>query len=65
MDIKIIKTDIDSERIYTELQTFVVNEDKFQDQMDDSHLSVQICLQGNKCRNGSLFWKPNFKTYSR
>ena len=46
MDIKIIKTDIDSERIYTELQTFVVNEDQFQDQMDDPHLSVQICLQG-------------------
>lgn len=43
---KTIKTDIDSERIYTELQTFVVNEDQFQDQMDDPRLSVQICLQG-------------------
>jgi len=43
---KTIKTDIDSERIYTELQAFVVNEDQFEDQMKDSHLSVQICLQG-------------------
>ncbi len=45
-DIKTIKTDIDIERIYTELETFVLNEDKFQDQINDSHLSVQICLQG-------------------
>jgi len=46
MDIETIKDNIDTERIYTELQTFVVNEDQFQDQMDDPHLSVQICLQG-------------------
>ena len=46
MDIKTIKSDIDIERIYTELETFVLNEDKFQDQINDSHLSVQICLQG-------------------
>jgi hypothetical protein len=45
-DIKTIKTDIDIERIYTELETFVLNEDKFQDQINDSYLSVQICLQG-------------------
>ena len=46
MNIKTIKTDIDTERIYTELETFVLNEDNFQDQINDSHLSVQICLQG-------------------
>ena len=45
-DVKTIKTDIDIERIYTELETFVLNEDNFQDQINDSHLSVQICLQG-------------------
>ena len=46
MDVKTIKSDIDIERIFTELETFVLNEDKFQDQINDSHLSVQICLQG-------------------
>ena len=45
-DVKSIMRDIDIERIYTELDTFILNDDKFQDQINDLHLSVQICLQG-------------------
>ena len=61
MNVKTIKTDIDTERIYTELQTFVVNEDQFQDQMDDSHLSVQICLQGINAEMDPYFGSRTLK----
>ncbi len=61
MNIKIIKTDIDIERIYTELQTFVLNEDQFQDQMDDPHLSLQICLQGINAEMDPYFGSRNLQ----
>ena len=61
MDIETIQTNIDTERIYTELQTFVVNEDQFQDQMDDPHLSVQICLQGINAEMDPYFGSRTLK----
>ena len=61
MDIETIKDNIDTERIYTELQTFVVNEDQFQDQMEDPHLSVQICLQGINAEMDPYFGSRTLK----
>ena len=60
-DVKTIKTDIDIERIYTELETFVLNEDKFQDQINDPHLSIQICLQGINAEMDPYFGSRTLK----
>jgi len=61
MDIETIKDNIDTERIYTELQTFVVNEDQFKDQMEDPHLSLQICLQGTDAEMDPYFGSRNLQ----
>ena len=41
-----LKHYIDIDRIFTEIDTFVLSEDQFQDQLNDEYLSLQICLQG-------------------
>ena len=46
MDIEKLKHYIDIDRIFTEIDTFVLSEDKYQDQLNDEYLSLQICLQG-------------------
>ena len=46
MNIEKLKHYIDIDRIYTEIDTFVLSEDQFQDQLNDTYLSLQICLQG-------------------
>ena len=46
MDIETIKTDINIDKIYDEINTFILNEDKYQEQLNDLVLTTQICLQG-------------------
>ena len=46
MTIEKLKHYIDIDRVYTEIDTFVLSEDQFQDQLNDTYLSLQICLQG-------------------
>ena len=61
MDIEKLKHYIDTERIYTELQTFVLNDDKYRDQLSDTYLSLQICLQGTDAEMDPYFGSRNLQ----